>query len=1101
MLSLFISTILSAEPISFHVSLNGNDCNVGASDSPFLTLDRAKLAVRASRPLAISGTTVWGQGKNDSALTFDGQSTSLTVDSFTLPGTGTVSFWMKAGLQTPGEHHLVRISDANPFRYFIISYDNDLLRLRVHDGTIGASEKSIGIPIPQEWTHIAAVWTQSTLKLYLDGQLKKEATSIPVPSAFIKKSLYIGSVNGNANFFRGSLDDLRIFGIALDAAQVSLLASSSIPGNIPQNACTGLLAEFKFNETTGGVTSNSAFPKLIPGSGGAEILIHEGAYKLTQTIQLTALDSGTKEDPIVYRGVSAEKVRIQGGIEISPSSLSALSSSDPNNARINSTARQFIRSAHLPTLGITNFGDLQCRGVAASLCDPTNRPLEVFQEGSALIPARYPNGSFFTIGTTPDGESGKRVTVGNTCIKDVSILVSNGSDDSCDPNRPAQWGSEPDLWVHGYFYWDWSANHSPVSYNNSTKTFLIEDTGSYGVRAPQWFYPYNILKELDQPGEWYLDRSTQRIYVWPKSYSTSLGISILPSVMTLTNVSNVSFQNLTFEFARGTEVELRQSSNVNFNSCIFRHAGSNAMDITGGTDNTVFGSEFYDIGEKGIYISAGDRTTLSPSRNLIMNNLFHHFARVMRTYRGGVDISGGVGTRVAYNEFRDAPHTGVFYSGNDHLIEYNHFENLAYESNDAGAVYGGRDWTSRGNKINNNHFKNILGFQQKGTGGKYFDDMLSGNSFDGNLLENVHQGAGIGGGRDNSVSNNVFFNTKQSVFIDERGTRAQASDVSNPNSIIRQRLEEVPYSSSIWMSRFPEVSAIAALVHSSNPEVVASAGRAIGNKIEKNISVDGTFLTIGQGLGCGVRGGSIGSPIELILHCPHLGSPNPIRTGEKIRVFGVEGLTSSNGIWNAVYPYPDSYRVRLSGSTGNAPYKSYGQEKGACRGSFSNSDYTDGGCILTDYVSIKDNFISGDPGFVDAERGDFRLKSDSPARALGIAELPFSKMGRIPASRMIDVPSHSTVYERESLLISLSSPFVIDEGIVASFKVQGLPSGAVFDPSSHTIKWNPPLGSKGIYKDIEVMLLSSRFNFNQIIEIEVLPSRLVDAPSNLRISQ
>ena len=39
--------------------------------------------------------------------------------------------------------------------------------------------------------------------------------------------------------------------------------------------------------------------------------------------------------------------------------------------------------------------------------------------------------------------------------------------------------------------------------------------GLYSFRKGQRFYFLNVLEELDQPGEWFLDRKTGVLYFWP----------------------------------------------------------------------------------------------------------------------------------------------------------------------------------------------------------------------------------------------------------------------------------------------------------------------------------------------------------------------------------------------------------------------------------------------------------------------------------------------------------------------------------------------------------------------------------------------------------
>jgi len=44
-------------------------------------------------------------------------------------------------------------------------------------------------------------------------------------------------------------------------------------------------------------------------------------------------------------------------------------------------------------------------------------------------------------------------------------------------------------------------------------------------------------------------------------------------------------------------------------------------------------------------------------------------------------------------------------------------------------------------------------------------------------------------------------------------------------------------------------------------------------------------------------------------------------------------------------------------------------------------------------ITIRDNLTGKDPLFVDAAHGDYRLKANSPAFALGFQRVPFEKMG------------------------------------------------------------------------------------------------------------
>jgi hypothetical protein len=52
-------------------------------------------------------------------------------------------------------------------------------------------------------------------------------------------------------------------------------------------------------------------------------------------------------------------------------------------------------------------------------------------------------------------------------------------------------------------------------------------------------------------------------------------------------------------------------------------------------------------------------------------------------------------------------------------------------------------------------------------------------------------------------------------------------------------------------------------------------------------------------------------------------------------------------------------------------------------------------------------FLTSDPGFVDAQRFDFRLKETSPALRLGFKQIPFEKIGLQPDAYRRDLPARA----------------------------------------------------------------------------------------------
>ena len=253
--------------------------------------------------------------------------------------------------------------------------------------------------------------------------------------------------------------------------------------------------------------------------------------------------------------------------------------------------------------------------------------------------------------------------------------------------RPKRWAQEPDIWVHGYWFWDWSDQRQRVkAIDLEKKTIELEAAAShYGYRKGQWYYAYNLLSEIDQPGEWYLDRAAGMLYFWPPEplESGRAIVSVLPTLITLKNVSHVTFSRFALEAARETAVTLSGGAANLLAGCAVRNVGGAAIDISGGARHGVVSCDIYQCGAGGIGLNGGDRKTLRAAGHYADNNHVHHYGRWRPMYSAGISISG-VGNRATHNLIDNAPHQAISFGGNDHLLEFNEIHSVCFESNDAG---------------------------------------------------------------------------------------------------------------------------------------------------------------------------------------------------------------------------------------------------------------------------------------------------------------------------------------------------------------------------------------------------------------------------------
>lgn len=517
--------------------------------------------------------------------------------------------------------------------------------------------------------------------------------------------------------------------------------------------------------------------------GGVTVWMEPGRYELAARFDLAAEDSGTAEAPVVYRARPGRETVISGGVRVPAASFEPVRN-PAALGRLPAEARGHVVQADLRALGIEEYGS------------PGGGGLEVFAGEQRLTLARWPNEGFARIADVLNRDP---VDVRGTKGDRAGIFVYEG-------DRPERWIGEQELWVHGYWFWDWAdQRHRVARIDRNDRTIALEKPWhSYGYRKGQWYYAYNALSELDTPGEWYLDREAGVLYLWPTQGldRAPITVSVLDSLVQATDVAHITLQGLTFEGARGTAVTIGGSDDALI-GCTFRMIGGFAAKALG-LRQRIMHCDAYALGEGGFVIAGGDRATLTPAGNVVENCHIHDFGEVKRMYVPGVSVSG-VGNRVAHNLIHDAPHQAIGFSGNDHLFELNEIHSVCYESNDAGAIYAGRDWTMRGTVIRHNYMHHVNGREGRGVVGVYLDDMFCGTEITGNVFYRVIRAAFVGGGRDCLIANNIFAECPRAVHIDARAMGWAAASVP---TTMTTRLNAMPFREPPWSERYPQLLTI-----------------------------------------------------------------------------------------------------------------------------------------------------------------------------------------------------------------------------------------------------------------------------------------------------
>jgi hypothetical protein len=574
--------------------------------------------------------------------------------------------------------------------------------------------------------------------------------------------------------------------------------------------------------------------------GTTTVIIRGGVYTIRRALKLGPEDSGSPNAPISWKAYPGEQVLFSGGKPLSgfhPVTDSwAL-------AHIRPEVKNHILELDLKKAGIDSVPARQPRGTVVALSLPLE--MELFFEGKPMTLARYPNSGWLKIASVP--QTGRLEKAGNVRQKRFGIPAGRhyGRFKITDP-RPRLWRPDEQVWMHGYFTWDWADYYQAVTTIDPAHLLVYpaKPYHRYGYTRGQRFYFYNVLAELDSAGEYYIDSQRKKLYFFPPGGKTDgkAVLSVLGEPMfVVQNAHDISIEGITFSYSRSGILDAKNSNRIFVAGCRFSNVGDPAVYLDGGCENRVVSCDFSDLAGAGVRLLSGDRQTLSPGKSVVTNSLFTRFGRVYRTYAPAIYLYG-VGDTISHNVFHDAPHTAVLFKGNEHILEFNEVYDIAKETGDVGAFYIGRDWTWRGNIVRYNFFHDLHGPGLYGVRGVYFDDFTSGNTIYGNIFYRAGKAAFIGGGRDNRVENNLFVECHPSVHIDARGT-SWAHNYFNPRSpqyvsTLFDRLKAVHYDRPPYSQKYPE------LLHylEDQPEIPKH------NVIVRNVSFGGRFLDLWDGI-------------------------------------------------------------------------------------------------------------------------------------------------------------------------------------------------------------------------------------------------------------
>jgi len=335
--------------------------------------------------------------------------------------------------------------------------------------------------------------------------------------------------------------------------------------------------------------------------------------------------------------------------------------------------------------------------------------------------------------------------------------------DAISKERVKSWKNPEGAIFHAIHGNEWGDFHYVITGVNSDGTPVLEGGHQNNRPAPpheEYRMIENVFEELDNPGEWFLDKENHKLYYWPEP-EVDINKALFEGVFlkhlieikgsSENSARNIHIEGIAFEHAqrtimetyepllrsdwtiyRGGAVFIEAAEDCSIQNCEFTNLAGNAIFISGYSRRiNISDNHIHEIGASGIcfvgdpssvrspsfqyseFVKANKMDTIPGPQNelyvkscLADNNLIYRIGRIEKQ-TAGVQISMAMDITVSFNSIYDVPRAGINIGDGTwggHIIEYNDVFNTVLESGDHGSFNSwGRDrfWHPNRGKMDN----------------------------------------------------------------------------------------------------------------------------------------------------------------------------------------------------------------------------------------------------------------------------------------------------------------------------------------------------------------------------------------------------------------
>ncbi len=322
------------------------------------------------------------------------------------------------------------------------------------------------------------------------------------------------------------------------------------------------------------------------------VYIRGGLYQLSKTFTLESQDSGSEEHPITYKAYNGEEVVLTTNDVYNFSDFNPLTGDMKDYLK--DDVKDKIYVANAKDIGLDPIDVVPANAtfaISAPMMMLDNQPMSL---------SRYPNSPVIEDWMKADAA---KIDTSTNAKPELKVYDDELFKFTYRPE---------DFVYYGYIAYGWCANAFTASMDRDNNVINGTSGAFYGASADKGkpIRVFNSFEALDEPGEWYYDKSSGKLYIYPfegTNENSKLFVTTkASSAISVSGAKNINIEGIRMTTSKKYVLSLTDVENITINNCVVNNSVDYGINVDGAYNVTIKNSVVNHTGNEAIYMYGGD---------------------------------------------------------------------------------------------------------------------------------------------------------------------------------------------------------------------------------------------------------------------------------------------------------------------------------------------------------------------------------------------------------------------------------------------------------------------------------------------------------------